>query len=116
MAALEGPVGIHSQVKEMRLQQIATLEQANRFLERAFWPFWQQRFAVQPVLAVNPYSTPFATEEYRTRVNRSLSVLEYEGLKHLDDFFAGSRVATITTHLEKTFIRRRKAHPPAGGL
>ena len=42
-------------VKEMRLQQIATLEQANRFLERSFWPFWRQRFAVQPVLAVNAH-------------------------------------------------------------
>ncbi len=42
-------------VKEMRLQQIATLEQANRFLEMTFGPFWQQRFAVQPVLAVNAH-------------------------------------------------------------
>jgi hypothetical protein len=42
-------------VKEMRLQQIATLEQANRFLEMTFWPFWQQRFAVQPVMAVNAH-------------------------------------------------------------
>jgi len=33
-------------VKEMRLAQIATLEQANRFLEITFWPFWQQRFSV----------------------------------------------------------------------
>jgi integrase len=36
-------------------------------------------------------------------------MLEYEGLKHLDDFFAGRRVATITTHLLRTFIRKRKA-------
>jgi len=42
-------------VKEMRLQQIATLEQANRFLETTFWPFWQQRFAVQPVMDVNAH-------------------------------------------------------------
>jgi hypothetical protein len=33
-------------VKEMRLAQIATLEQANRFLEITFWPFCQQRFSV----------------------------------------------------------------------
>jgi len=33
-------------VKEMRLAEIATLEQANRFLEITFWPFWQQRFSV----------------------------------------------------------------------
>ncbi len=38
-------------VKEMRLEQIATLEQANRFLEMTFWPFWQQRFAVPPAAA-----------------------------------------------------------------
>ena len=42
-------------VKEMRLQRIVTLEQANRFLETTFWPFWQQRFAVQPVMDVNAY-------------------------------------------------------------
>src|SRR5487761_1743381 len=42
-------------VKEMRIQQIATLEQANRFLEMTLWPFWQQRFSVQPVMAVNAH-------------------------------------------------------------
>jgi hypothetical protein len=35
-------------VKEMRVLEIATLEQANRFLEITFWPDWIQRFAVQP--------------------------------------------------------------------
>jgi hypothetical protein len=35
-------------VKEMRLVEIATLEQASRFLEITFWPFWNQRFAVEP--------------------------------------------------------------------
>jgi hypothetical protein len=35
-------------VKEMRLAEIRTLEQANRFLEITFWPFWDKRFAVQP--------------------------------------------------------------------
>lgn len=48
-------------------------------------------------------------EEYRARGKRFLKMLEYEGLKHLDDFFAGSGVATITTHLLRTFIRKRKA-------
>jgi len=48
-------------------------------------------------------------EEYRAQGKHFLRMLEYEGLKHLDDFFAGSRVATITTHLLRTFIRRRKA-------
>lgn len=38
-------------VKEMRLCQIATLEQANRFLEITFWPFWNQRFTVSPAQA-----------------------------------------------------------------
>ena len=35
-------------VKEMRLAEIDTLEKANRFLEITFWPFWNQRFSVQP--------------------------------------------------------------------
>jgi len=47
---------------------------------------------------------------------RSLRVLEDAGVKHLDAFFAGRRVATITTNLLRTFIRERKAHPPARGL
>jgi len=34
-------------VKEMRVSQITTLEQANRFLEITFWPFWEQRFTVK---------------------------------------------------------------------
>jgi hypothetical protein len=42
-------------VKEMRIQQIATLEQANRFLEMTFWPFWQQRFAVATATVVNAH-------------------------------------------------------------
>lgn len=33
-------------VKEMRVSEITTLEQANRFLEITFWPFWEQRFTV----------------------------------------------------------------------
>ena len=35
-------------VKEMRLAAITSLQAANRFLEITFWPFWAQRFAVQP--------------------------------------------------------------------
>ena len=35
-------------VKEMRLAEVATLDQANRFLELTFLPWWQQRFARLP--------------------------------------------------------------------
>jgi len=42
-------------VKEMRLQQIATLQQANRFLEMTFWPAWQQRFARSPAMAIDAH-------------------------------------------------------------
>jgi hypothetical protein len=35
-------------VKEMRVLEIASIAQANRFLEITFWPAWSQRFAVQP--------------------------------------------------------------------
>lgn len=42
-------------VKEMRLQQIATLEAANRFLEMTFWTAWQQRFARLPTLAIDAH-------------------------------------------------------------
>lgn len=49
-------------------------------------------------------------EECRPRGNRSLVGLEY-----LDIFFAGRRVATITTNLMRAFIRKRKADPPGMG-
>jgi transposase len=42
-------------VKEMRVAQIATLEQANRFLEITFWPFWEKRFTVLPAQAANAH-------------------------------------------------------------
>ncbi len=35
-------------VKEMRLAGVGTLEQANRFLEGVFVPFWERRFTVAP--------------------------------------------------------------------
>ena len=35
-------------VKQMRLAEVSTLEQANRFLEITFLPEWQQRFTVAP--------------------------------------------------------------------
>jgi len=42
-------------VKELRLAEIATLEQANRFLQITFWPFWEQRFTVRPAQASNAH-------------------------------------------------------------
>jgi len=35
-------------VKEMRVNEITTLEAANRFLQITFWPWWEKRFAVRP--------------------------------------------------------------------
>ena len=35
-------------VKEMRVAEVCTLEQANRFLEITFLPQWEQRFTVEP--------------------------------------------------------------------
>ena len=35
-------------VKEMRLAGVSTIEQANRFLQERFVPFWEQRFTVAP--------------------------------------------------------------------
>ncbi len=42
-------------VKEMRVAEITTLEQANRFLEITFWPFWEQRFTVQLASSSNAH-------------------------------------------------------------
>jgi hypothetical protein len=35
-------------VKELRLAGVSTLEDANRFLEEHYLPFWNERFAVEP--------------------------------------------------------------------
>lgn len=35
-------------IKEMRVEGIATIEDANRFLQKFWIPFWNQRFAVEP--------------------------------------------------------------------
>jgi hypothetical protein len=35
-------------IKEMRVEGISTIEEANRFLESYWIPFWNQRFAVEP--------------------------------------------------------------------
>jgi Helix-turn-helix domain len=42
-------------VKELRIQQITTLEQANRFLELTFWPDWERRFAVRAAGTANAH-------------------------------------------------------------
>ena len=59
-------------VKELRVQQIATLEDANRFLEITFWPFWEQRFARWPVAPVNAHRPLERTQ----RLEEILSVRE----------------------------------------
>jgi Helix-turn-helix domain len=64
-------------VKEMRIQQISTLEQANRFLEMTFWPGWQQRFGVRPASALNAHRSVDRThrleEILSVRVARSVA-------------------------------------------
>jgi len=42
-------------VKEMRVLQRRTIEQANRFLEITFWPDWSQRYTVQPAQSSDPH-------------------------------------------------------------
>src|SRR5208283_2939761 len=55
-------------VKEMRLAEIATIEEANRFLETRFLPEWEQRFTV---VARNPCN---AHRELEQRLEEVLSV------------------------------------------
>jgi hypothetical protein len=38
-------------IKEMRLQGISTLEEANRYLEEEYIDYWNDRFAVEPAVA-----------------------------------------------------------------
>jgi hypothetical protein len=42
-------------IKEMRIAGICSLEQANGFLEEVFLPFWNERFTVEPLEAVDAH-------------------------------------------------------------
>lgn len=57
-------------VKEMRLAEISTVEQANRYLEITFWPFWDERFTAQPAQARDAHRSLQRTQ----RLEQILSV------------------------------------------
>lgn len=93
-------------LKEMRVRGIASLENANRFLDEAFVPFWNERFAVEPASAVDAHR-PLPEEvdllrlfaETETRVIRNDFTLRYRN-NHLqirrseaDAAMPGSRVS-----------------------
>ncbi|GIW52084.1 MAG: transposase [Gemmatimonadales bacterium] len=42
-------------IKEMRIRGISTLKEANRFLEEEFIDFWNERFSVAPLLALDAH-------------------------------------------------------------
>lgn len=42
-------------IKEMRVQGISSMAEANRFLEEVFIPFWNERFGVEPQEAVHAH-------------------------------------------------------------
>ncbi|GIW50680.1 MAG: transposase [Gemmatimonadales bacterium] len=42
-------------IKEMRIRGISTLKEANRFLEEEFIGFWNERFSVAPLLALDAH-------------------------------------------------------------
>ena len=44
-------------IKEMRVAGVCSLEEANRFLEETFLPFWQERFTVEPTEPVDAHRT-----------------------------------------------------------
>jgi len=91
-------------VKELRVQQIATLEEANGFLEMTFWPFWQQRFAVPPAAAGHAHRplerTQRLEEILSVRVARTVAAdhtVSWEGRRwglRRENVCAGMRGAT----------------------
>lgn len=42
-------------IKEMRVEGISSMEEANRFLEEVFIPFWDGRFSVEPAVAADAH-------------------------------------------------------------
>lgn len=42
-------------IKEMRVAGIASMEEANQFLEEVFIPFWDERFSVEPLESVDAH-------------------------------------------------------------
>jgi hypothetical protein len=42
-------------IKEMRVAGVSSMEEANRFLEEVFIPFWDNRFSVEPLESVDAH-------------------------------------------------------------
>jgi len=87
---------------------------AERLLHRRFSEMGIAfRHAANPPKAKYEDIRQLLLEEYRRQRHRSLTVAEdgtetVSGLKRLDAFFAGRRVASITTDVLRTFVREGK--------
>ena len=65
-------------VKELRVAGVGTIEQANRFLQEVFVPFWEQRFTVAPRQSQDAHR-PLRREH---RLEQILSVREARFVAH----------------------------------
>lgn len=76
-------------VKEMRVAGVSSLEEANRFLEEVFIPFWDERFTVEPKEAADAHRPlPEGVDllrlfaETEERVIRSDFTFRYKNVHH----------------------------------
>jgi hypothetical protein len=75
-------------VKQLRLAKVTTIEAANQFLEKEYWPEWNERFA-HPLKDVVDVHRPLTAE---TDLASALSHVEHRAITHDYTFsFAGRR-------------------------
>jgi hypothetical protein len=89
-------------LKEMRVAGIATIEDANRFLDKTFIPFWNERFTVRPQLS-NDFHRPLP---------KGIDLLE-----SFSEIYPRLIRADFTIRYENTYyqVPRREARPAMPG-
>jgi hypothetical protein len=91
-------------VKLLRLAQIKDLPGANEFLEKEYWPEWNERFA-KPLSAVSDLHRPLTKE---TDLAASLSHVEERVIGNDHTFsFAGRRYQIASAAVQSGMKRRR---------
>jgi hypothetical protein len=118
-------------VKDLRMANVATLEQANRYLEAEFLPWWQQNLALEPrdgedahlplekghdlSAILSHVESRTVKTDYTFQVEGRKYVIERAdirtGLRNADVRVEKRRDGTIAVRFEKTYLRFRNCDP-----
>ena len=91
-------------VKELRLARISTLKEANEFLEKEYWPEWNERFAL-PVTGMSNHHRPLTPQ---LNLASSLSHVEERVIGNDYTFaFVGQRYQIVSEEVQAGMRRQR---------